>query len=158
MYRVCACCLRDSSGIGIHGAPHTPWHAPFWHAKMELDLLKRLSHPSIVKYLGHINTAGDEYDTTSSFSGTASPPSPSLYILLEYCEGGSLLTVRQKFGTFSEQLVAVYTAQILEGLVYLHEQGVVHRDVKAGNVLATKEGRVKLADVGGVARRDVVFA
>jgi serine/threonine protein kinase len=63
-------------------------------------------------------------------------------------ENGSLLNIVQKFGVFPEQLVGVYIAQVLEGLLYLHEQGVIHRDIKGANILTTKEGHVKLADFG----------
>ncbi|KAL6048786.1 Protein kinase of the Mitotic Exit Network [Balamuthia mandrillaris] len=97
---------------------------------MEIDLLKKLNHVNIVKYLGFYQTK--EY----------------LHIILEFVEGGSLESVLKKFGNFRESLVGIYIVQVLDGLVYLHEQGVIHRDIKAANILITKEGRVKVADFG----------
>ncbi len=63
-------------------------------------------------------------------------------------ENGSLSNVIKKFGNFSEPLIALYISQILRGLQYLHEQGVLHRDIKGANILTTKDGQVKLADFG----------
>ncbi|KAM6547439.1 hypothetical protein CsatB_019115 [Cannabis sativa] len=98
----------------------------------EIDLLKNLNHKNIVKYLGSLKTKSH------------------LHIILEYVENGSLANIIKpnKFGPFPESLVAVYISQVLEGLVYLHEQGVIHRDIKGANILTTKEGLVKLADFG----------
>eukprot|EP01135_Chromosphaera_perkinsii_P007627 Nk52_evm83s914 gene=Nk52_evmTU83s914 len=97
---------------------------------MEIDLLKKLNHPNIVKYIGFVKTRDH------------------LNIILEYIENGSLHNICKKFGQFPETLIAVYIKQTLGGLVYLHEQGVVHRDIKGANILTTKEGHVKLADFG----------
>jgi serine/threonine protein kinase len=65
-----------------------------------------------------------------------------------FCENGSLHNICKRFGKFPENLVAVYISQVLEGLVYLHDQGVIHRDIKGANILTTKDGAVKLADFG----------
>ncbi|KAG6817006.1 hypothetical protein H0H87_000902 [Tephrocybe sp. NHM501043] len=96
----------------------------------EIDLLKNLNHPNIVKYKGFVKTR--EF----------------LYIILEFCENGSLHAIIKRFGKFPENLVAVYISQVLEGLVYLHDQGVIHRDIKGANILTNKDGTVKLADFG----------
>ncbi|KAF0488206.1 kinase-like protein [Gigaspora margarita] len=96
----------------------------------EIELLKNLNHPNIVKYKGYVKA--DDY----------------LNIILEFCENGSLLNVCKKFGKFPENLVAIYISQVLQGLLYLHDQGVIHRDIKGANILTTKEGLVKLADFG----------
>jgi serine/threonine protein kinase len=59
---------------------------------------------------------------------------------VRYIENGSLSGVLKRFGSFSESLVAIYVIQILKGLQYLHDQGVVHRDIKGANILTTKDG------------------
>ncbi|KAI9509766.1 hypothetical protein F5148DRAFT_1282610 [Russula earlei] len=96
----------------------------------EVDLVKRLSHPSIVKYEG---MARDEN---------------TLSIVLEYAENGSLGQTLKAFGKLNEKLVASYVVKILEGLDYLHRSDVVHCDLKAANILTTKNGNVKLSDFG----------
>ncbi|KAI9850157.1 MAG: hypothetical protein M1838_006044 [Thelocarpon superellum] len=101
---------------------------------LEIDLLKNLNHPNIVTYHGFVKT------------------SESLYIILEYCENGSLHSICKNFGKFPENLVGLYMSQVLHGLLYLHEQGVIHRDIKGANILTTKEGLVKLADFGVATR------
>ncbi|KAJ2801141.1 ATP binding [Coemansia guatemalensis] len=104
----------------------------------ELDLLKGLDHKNVVKYLG---TDMDE---------------SNLYIFLEYVSGGSVSSALASFGMFPESLVRTYTGQIIEGLVYLHEQGIIHRDIKGGNVLIDQDGSVKISDFGISKRVDEV--
>ncbi|KAK9370519.1 kinase-like domain-containing protein [Lipomyces kononenkoae] len=101
---------------------------------LEIDLLRALDHPNIVRYHGFVKTED------------------ILYIILEFCENGSLTLISKDFGTIPEHLVAIYIAQVLQGLVYLHDQGVIHRDIKGANILTTKEGIVKLADFGVATR------
>eukprot|EP00698_Gefionella_okellyi_P024813 TRINITY_DN8855_c0_g1_i1.p1 TRINITY_DN8855_c0_g1~~TRINITY_DN8855_c0_g1_i1.p1 ORF type:complete len:951 (+),score=286.04 TRINITY_DN8855_c0_g1_i1:50-2902(+) len=97
---------------------------------MEIELLQKLQHKNIVKYI--------TFFKTKEF----------FHIVLEYVENGSLTSIIKKMGTFPESLVVRYIAQVLEGLVYLHEQGVIHRDIKGANILTSKDGVVKLADFG----------
>ncbi|PWN34813.1 kinase-like protein, partial [Meira miltonrushii] len=96
----------------------------------EVELLKSLVHPSVVKYEGLVR--GEDV----------------VSIVLEYVENGSLLHTLKAFGNFPEKLVASYVVKILEGLNYLHEMKVVHCDLKAANILTTKNGNVKLSDFG----------
>ncbi|GAA6013616.1 hypothetical protein JCM11491_002727 [Sporobolomyces phaffii] len=96
----------------------------------EVSLLQRLNHPAIVRYQGLLRS--ENY----------------LNIILEYAESGSLQTTLRQFGQLPEGLVASYVVKILEGLAYLHEQGVVHCDLKAANILSTKTGNTKLSDFG----------
>lgn len=57
-----------------------------------------------------------------------------------------------KFGRLSEAIVRKYVAQLLVGLEYLHSQQVIHRDIKAANILVDDRGTIKLADFGSSKR------
>lgn len=97
----------------------------------EATLLSSLAHDNIVKYEGFIQTH------------------EHMNIVLEFVENGSLLNTLKNFGNaLPEHLVASYCHRILEGLDYLHKQDVVHCDLKAANILTTKDGDVKLSDFG----------
>eukprot|EP01105_Mastigella_eilhardi_P000024 TRINITY_DN1004_c0_g1_i3.p1 TRINITY_DN1004_c0_g1~~TRINITY_DN1004_c0_g1_i3.p1 ORF type:complete len:1393 (-),score=417.62 TRINITY_DN1004_c0_g1_i3:22-4200(-) len=102
----------------------------------EIDLLKELRHDHIVRYITYCKTK------------------EHLNIVMEFVEKGSLSSIMRQFGTFPEQLTAFYIGQVLEGLCYLHNEGVVHRDIKAANILVTKDGDVKIADFGVAANID----
>ena len=58
-------------------------------------------------------------------------------------------------GALNEILTRKYTRQILEGVAYLHENRIVHRDVKGANILRDSHGNVKLADFGASKRLQV---
>ncbi|XP_057960481.1 mitogen-activated protein kinase kinase kinase NPK1-like isoform X2 [Malania oleifera] len=96
----------------------------------EVKLLKNLSHPNIVRYLGTVR----EEET--------------LNILLEFVPGGSISSLLGKFGSFPEAVIRMYTKQLLLGLEYLHENGIMHRDIKGANILVDNKGCIKLADFG----------
>ena len=61
-------------------------------------------------------------------------------VILRFMENGSLASVVKKFGFLQEPVIAIYTTQVLQGLKYLHEQGVLHRDIKGANILLSKDG------------------
>ena len=96
----------------------------------EISVMWHLDHANIVRYLG--TARSERY----------------LFIVLEYVSGGSIANMLQQFGPFDDKLVRRFTVQILEGVAYLHDKGILHRDIKGGNVLVTNEGVAKLADFG----------
>ncbi|CEI92016.1 hypothetical protein RMCBS344292_06291 [Rhizopus microsporus] len=98
----------------------------------EISLLKDLDHINIVQYMG--------YDFN--------PDEGLIFIFLEYVPGGSIASLLKQYSVFEEPLISFFTRQILQGLEYLHERGILHRDIKAGNVLIDQNGICKITDFG----------
>ncbi|KAF7980144.1 hypothetical protein HWV62_39589 [Athelia sp. TMB] len=81
----------------------------------EIDIMRSIEHPNVVEYLG-----------TAIFQDR-------VYIIEEYCEGGSLAALLQRDRIEDEALIQVYTWQILEAVAWLHARGIIHRDIKLGS-------------------------
>ncbi|XP_009873559.1 PREDICTED: mitogen-activated protein kinase kinase kinase 19 [Apaloderma vittatum] len=96
----------------------------------EVDLLKTLKHVNIVTYLG--TCLEDNI----------------LSIFMEFVPGGSISSIISRFGPLPEIVICKYTRQILQGVAYLHDNCVVHRDIKGNNVMLMPNGIVKLIDFG----------
>jgi serine/threonine-protein kinase len=73
------------------------------------------------------------------------------YIAMEYVDGPSLLE-RLENGPLEPTLLLRFAAQLCEALAYAHEHGVIHRDVKASNVLISPDAEAKFVDFGSAAR------
>eukprot|EP01065_Artemidia_motanka_P030361 TRINITY_DN36385_c0_g1_i1.p1 TRINITY_DN36385_c0_g1~~TRINITY_DN36385_c0_g1_i1.p1 ORF type:complete len:848 (+),score=233.83 TRINITY_DN36385_c0_g1_i1:86-2545(+) len=106
--------------------------------RAEIELLRSVNHRNVVQYLGTEQSGG------------------SIFIFMEYMAGGSLSQLARRFGGgkggLEAGVVQQYVRQILEGLVHLHQLGIVHRDIKGDNILCDTNGVVKLADFGAAKR------
>lgn len=73
-----------------------------------------------------------------------------LWIVMEYCGGGSCVDLIRFNYTLGipEEKVAFITFNVLHGLIYLHRQKIIHRDIKAANILLTLDGKIKMGDFG----------
>uniref|UniRef100_A0AAY4BTK1 non-specific serine/threonine protein kinase n=1 Tax=Denticeps clupeoides TaxID=299321 RepID=A0AAY4BTK1_9TELE len=98
---------------------------------VEIDILASCDHQYIVKLLDafyHDN---------------------KLWIMIEFCPGGAVdATMLELDRGLIEPQIQVICRQMLEALAYLHSKKIIHRDLKAGNILLTLDGDIKLADFG----------
>ncbi|XP_007443261.1 inactive serine/threonine-protein kinase PLK5-like isoform X2 [Python bivittatus] len=96
----------------------------------EIELHSQLQHRNIVGF--HRHFADQE----------------NIYMVLEYCSRKSLAHILKVRGMLMEPEVRFYLKQIINGLQYLHQQGIIHRDLKLSNVFITKSMQVKIGDLG----------
>ncbi|XP_026210010.1 STE20-like kinase a isoform X2 [Anabas testudineus] len=98
---------------------------------VEIDILASCNHHHIVKLLDAFYFEG------------------KLWILIEFCAGGAVDAIMLELERpLTEPQIRVVCKQTLEALSYLHESKIIHRDLKAGNILLSLDGEVKLADFG----------
>ena len=98
--------------------------------RREAQSAARLSHPNIVPVFDW----GEDHGT--------------YFIVMEYVDGRPLSQVIKDLGTVPPKRAAVIAANVAAGLAYAHRRGMVHRDVKPGNVLITDDGSVRVTDFG----------
>lgn len=94
--------------------------------KRLIDIVKRLEHSNIIRYYGHLLK-----ENTYS-------------ILIEYISGGTLAACVASYGKFPSSMVSNFVRQILQGLAYLHHEGIIHRDLTANKIFLASDGTCKI--------------
>ncbi|BFZ55835.1 kinase that interacts with cdc31p [Savitreella phatthalungensis] len=74
-----------------------------------------------------------------------------LWIVMDCCEGGSIRTL-MKAGSIEERFIGVIVREVLTALAFIHKSNIIHRDVKAANILVRNDGRIQLCDFGVAAQ------
>ena len=98
--------------------------------RMEIEIQRKLNHENILK----------SYDYFEDSSNT--------YIVLELCPHQSIKHLLRKKKTMTEVETASIIREIVNGLIYLHDNRIIHRDLKLENFLIGKDGHIKIADFG----------
>ncbi|THG28387.1 Stk1 family PASTA domain-containing Ser/Thr kinase [Glaciibacter flavus] len=106
--------------------------------RQEAQAAARMAHPTIVR----VFDAGEETVTDTSGHDTQQP-----FIIMEYVDGRMLKDVIRGGALESSEAVRILEG-VLTALEYSHRAGVVHRDIKPGNIMITKSGQVKVMDFG----------
>nr|XP_056717145.1 mitogen-activated protein kinase kinase kinase 19 [Euleptes europaea] len=116
--------------VALGACDHVGTEKEYQKLQEEVEILKTLEHINIVGYLG-----------TCLKDNAVS-------IFMEFVPGGSISSIIHRFGPLPEIIFCKYTRQILHGVAYLHENHVVHRDIKGNNVMLMPNGVIKLIDFG----------
>ncbi|PWN23019.1 Pkinase-domain-containing protein, partial [Microstroma glucosiphilum] len=107
----------------------------------EIKLLKRLSHPNVCPVVDMV------YEPPSE----ASTGSGTVYMVLPYMEhdlNGLIERLDSEDKPFTPAQIKLYAKQLFEGTLYLHQNKILHRDIKAANILISNDGSLRIADFG----------
>lgn len=96
----------------------------------EIAIHRALQHPHVVGFTKHFEDAAN------------------VYILLELCKRRSLMELHKRRRAITEPEARYFTSQIVDGVSYLHDKGIIHRDLKLGNLFLNDEMDVKIGDFG----------
>jgi serine/threonine-protein kinase len=102
----------------------------FSRFEREARIVEPLAHENIARLKGHF------------------PAFRTEFIVMEFCEGSTLAELLSRHGAFPEDQARRVLGQLAAALQFVHDRGVVHRDLKPGNVMLTPSGTVKLMDFG----------
>ena len=100
------------------------------HVKNEKSILSSIAHPLLVNLKHSFQDRGN------------------LYLVFDYVPGGELFRLLRTQGQFQLPMTRFYAAEVIAALAFLHDHGVVYRDLKPENMLLTGEGHIKITDFG----------
>ena len=101
-----------------------------FHIRTERDILKSIDSPWITKL--YYSFQDEKY----------------LYLVMDFCQGGDLMSYLIKEDTINEKKAKFYIAEIILCINEIHKMGCIHRDLKPDNILIDKNGHIKLSDFG----------
>ena len=108
-------------------------------ALREIKILQAMDHNNIVNLIEVCHSPDKVQDNKYS---------PNFYLVLEFCEHDLAGLLSNQDVSFKLEEVKMIMQQLLNGLYYIHINKIIHRDLKAANILLTKDGILKLADFG----------
>lgn len=124
--------LRSGERVALKMMSHRLVYQPgaFSRFEREARIVQGLKHDNIARLKGHF------------------PAFRTEFMVMEFCEGSTLAQLLAHRGAFPEGEARRILGQLARALQFVHQRGVVHRDLKPGNVMLTPDGRVKLMDFG----------